>query len=219
MVVSTDEIADLGVIFQGCKPRPGSMFVRHPFTPNAFVNAATSEQQIIQERLQKFGKIAQELGAFQYTFKVKSLECSSRDISIKTKLSVSSFKAKGRFKKQCKEQIDDERSGREEYSAIKVSDAISRAMEYASKYGLDNDVDVKTLIDKANSDNHLKLIETTIDATRGLEQSMDAAFSLTSMSGPLNIDVSVIENTTYKKRLIVKMSLSFDKDIKLFKSA
>ena len=132
-------------------------------------------------------------------------------------LSLKAFKTKGKFKRQCKEVVKDSAQTIEVYQGKVPEDAVSRAQELAKRFGLEHDVDVVNLINKASSQNRGRIIQTEIEATRGMDSTMDAVFSLKSMAQPFNVDVHVIENSQYKKRLKVKMSVSFDQQAPLFK--
>ncbi len=211
-VYTRDEIEDLDIKLKNGDNYEGRVFVKHPFAPNTFIDASTSELEIIRERLMKYGKIAQELGAYQYTYKIKSRECSSRDTSFMAKLSVGAIRAKGKFKKQCSEELNNAISHFEQYKGVVPSEAKKNAQKLAKEYGLDEDDDTRHLIQTATSENRGEIIETIIHATKGLESTMEAAFSLKSMEKPFNIDANIIENIRFKKELTVELKISFSKN-------
>ena len=115
-----------------------------------------------------------------------------------------------------KEVVKESAQTIEVYQGKVPEDAVSRAKELAKRFGLEHDVDVVNLINKASSPNRGRIIQTEIEATRGMDSRMDGVFSLKTMAQPFNVDVHVIENSQYKKKLKVMMSVSFDQDTPLF---
>lgn len=217
-VLTLEEIEGLqpSIEFRGVL-KPGAVFIRHPFRPNVYIDASYSEIEIIRERLQCIGEIVQALGAYQYQYKVKRRECRSRDLQASANLRIGAFKAKGKFRKECQEVLDDSSETCEQYEAKVPADAVARAWEIARRYGLDCDPEVCHLIEIASSENRSQIVRTVITATKGTESSMDAAFSLKTMQNAFGISAHVIENIQYKKTLTVMLIISFSKESPVFK--
>ena len=181
-----------------------SIWIKHPFIRNKYIDINSSEDIIIKMKLDAIGIIAKHLGVKEYE------TCyASEIIQERERTGESGFKYKIiNSDTSIKINRDDTRTAKyhrlEKYSGEFTEDSYLQAKAKAKEFGLDKDTDIWYLIENRNpkDTNILKVKEVTTELTEELNKSIDIAFSLGI--GIFNIAASYKD--TLKNRKTVKIT-------------
>lgn len=191
-------------IFEGGKVLLNSIWIKHPFIPNKYIEIDRAEDDILKMKLDAIGNIARLLGAREYETSYVTEVFQKRERvggggcrykTFETNTSVTIDKSNEKTAKYHRH---------ERYSGKFTEKSYLLAKKKAKEYGLDKDNDICYLIETRNPKDSNKLMERMVATkiTEDLNKSIDIAFSLGV--GIFNIKASY--NETLEKRKSVEIT-------------
>lgn len=184
------------------------ILAKHPFFKNTYVNIDSLENEILHNKLLCLSSIAQFLGAKSISGHAivaeekKRCRTFSGDVTYK----IVNGKLQGKFdddhKYESKYSLDDT------FTGVFTPEDYNHAKTEAAKFGLDEEIEIKNLIDQRNPEHSTSIAsrKLTIEISREYNRAIDAAFSLSVPCVKLSAE--------YKDILEKRKTVLFEMEIK-----
>lgn len=161
----------------------GSVLALHPFHPQKYIDINEAENEIIREKINYIGDIAQLLGARTVNGHVVSMDVKEVvwDASGGVKYKGVGAGFSGLSKKKEAEQYDYKLERM--FSGERSLEGYNQAKKKMEEYGMDKDVEIKTLVEMCNPirNNLIKVHKVHVDISREVNSSKEFAFTLSAL--------------------------------------
>ena len=189
----------------------GDVLILHPYETNQYINIEECDNLRIS-KFKHFCAIAQKLGAKSY--KLSWGEYKSGESTIDASGKVGSPKwGKGGVDIKKKEQFEEKTGFRLEdsFDGVRIisEESFVKAKELAAKYNLENDDDIKLLLEKRDpsNENHQHNEHVHCEVSKEINSELDAALSIDAVG---IFDLSANVKLTMKKRESIVVDIEFE---------
>ena len=166
--------------FEYCKN--GTIFIKHPFFPNTYLELedALDTHQIMHEKLSCISTIIQSLGATKFSGKAQFIKEETVNIKNTSEINYKATKISAKVAKDKNDKLQQTLTLNETGSGQFSEDNYSKAKKLAEDYGLNNDIDIKTLLQKRDpaNCNICKSFELNYELTKEINKTLDIAVDL-----------------------------------------
>lgn len=210
-VIPQEDIKSLDDLFGGSVPSLNSVWIKHPFIPNQYIDINTAEDTLTRIKLDALVIIAKYLGVKEYTTLYATEEISERTYDTKVGVQYKTIKADT----QVKIDKNDKNSGKyykhEEFSGSFSQKEYEKAVAKAKEIGLFNDDTIRYLLEQRNPQdaNIMKSQTVKIELTRELNESLDVAFALSACE-LFNLNVNYKQTLSTRKKITIETELVFE---------
>lgn len=215
-VLGIEEISQLekmGVVFSGNgKPRINSMYVRHPFANNEYVELEQSSDIIQYEKLNNFSVICRLLGAKEIFTEHTSTKIKKSEYA--AKLGVSLPQGNGEIELE-QERVEENRKKyklEDTYGEGEFKD-LEYAKEFASKRGLDIDKNIVALIRKRDPaygvENLLKSHSVELTLSNEVNNLLEVAANINSIGNLVSISANYQQKLSVLEEISLKIQVKF----------
>lgn len=158
----------------------GMILIEHPFLPNTYIDAKDAEKELFHQKQLCISAVMQYLGATKVEGHAEITEMKKRAIDGKGNV------AYGKTNLSAEVQIEQKQQCESKYKILDTwpdefsPEQYELAKAEASKYGLDKDDDIVSLIERRNPANPRPIgsREISVEISTELNRSLDTAFSL-----------------------------------------
>lgn len=198
-------------LFGGKSVYPESVWMKHPFMHNQYIDINTAEDVLTKSKLNALGLIARHLGvkSFTTTFVTTQTEERKHDVNGDVKYKMIEAKTTVNLKKE--DSSSNQYYRKEEYSGNFSEESYQEAIKLAKEYGLYNDEDIFYLIQQRNPQ-HLNMIKNQhvkVELARELNESLDVAFSLDACK-VFKLNANYQQTISIKKTVTLETDLVFE---------
>lgn len=187
----------------------GMILIRHPFLPNTYIPIDVTENELFHKKQLCISPIMQYLGAKSVSGHAKIVETKHRVIDGKGNVGYESTKVNASVMSEQNQHYESEYRVEDTFPEEYSPDDYALAIEEASKYGLDKDDDIKSLIEQRNpaKPRPIKSRRVSIEMSRELNSALDTAISLEAVGVELTGNYkSILESS---KRILFELEVNF----------
>lgn len=154
-IVSIDDIDNFlkhdNIKLLNCQPREDQILMRHPFEPNTFIDANISPFDLFRDKFEKVADILADLGVKFVSGEAEWVGTEKHEIDASGYVKTTPVKIEGSYQDIEKSKKISSLSIKEWYKGVPpTQDKYLQAIERAKRYGLYNDIDVKSYLEKRN---------------------------------------------------------------------
>lgn len=188
----------------------GTILVKHPFLQNTYMEIDKLEKELFHSKMLNMSHILKNLGAKSFSGYAKIVEYKTRHWEGDGQISYKIIEVDSSVKTTIKEQYESEYSISDTYQGVFTEDSYEKAKSIANQFGLDNDIDVKNLINMRNpkENNTLLSRKVNIELSRELNKILDTAFSL-SVLPVFTSTVRYKEVMEIRKKVVLTFDINF----------
>lgn len=166
--------------FEYCKN--GTIFIKHPFFPNTYLELedALDTHKIMHEKLSCISTIIQYLGATKFSGKAQFVKEETLNIKNNSDISYKVTKLSATVAKDKNDKIQQTLVLNETSSGQFSEENYLKAKKIAEDYGLNNEIDIKTMFQKRDPTNCnvYKSHELNTELTKEINKTLDIAVDL-----------------------------------------
>ncbi|MBQ4407115.1 MAG: hypothetical protein II852_08910 [Bacteroidales bacterium] len=163
----------------------GQILMRHPFEPNTYIDANTSPLDLYRDKFEKVTDILSDLGVRSVSGEAEWVGTEKHEIDASGHVKTLPVKIEGNYHNtEIRKKISSIRI-KEQYKGVPLTqDMYLQAIERAKRYGLHNDIEVKSYLEKRNPARRNEYIKKELEIFLSSEYSelTNIAFSLNVMN-------------------------------------
>lgn len=189
----------------------GDVLILHPYETNQYINIEECDNLRIS-KFKRFCTIAQKLGARSY--KLSYGVYKSGESTIDTSGKVGTKWGKGSVDINKKEQFE-EKTGfklEDDFDGVRVisAESFEKAKELAVRYNLENDEDIKQLLEKRDpsNENHQHNGHVHCEVSKEINSELDAALSIDAV-GIFDLSANVKRTMSIRENIVVDIEFEF----------
>ena len=189
----------------------GTVFIKHPFLPNTYLeleDALSDTHQIMHEKISCISTIIHSLGATNFTGKAQFVKEENVNINNKSEISHQVVKLSAKVTKDKNDRLQQAFTMTQTGTGQFSIEDFARAKKLAEDYGLNNDPDIRALLqirDPANS-NIQKSYNLNYELTKEINKTLDIAGDLIINGISLNNNYESI----IKKREVINYTMNIE---------
>lgn len=201
----------------GPLPEVGSIYYRHPYKPNCYVNSKLSELFFMEEKITFFSNIVKLLGGTKFSGKVKIEEIKTIDTSISGKIKYKIAELDAKTKKNEEEKLSSKLELNIEFSKDNESfnfDRISsynKALEMLEANNFSAEISLVGLVDSRNpyigNSNSKQTLKTELTSEFNIATEYSANLSL--MKGIFSLSSGFEEQIASLKKVSIIIEVEF----------
>jgi len=191
----------------------GSVLMKHPFRQNTYIPLEEAEIEIYKDKMFCMSAIAVRLGMV-FDWKVELVNVQTRNIDASGNVDCKYVNIDAKFKSQEEEKYRGliamtQNIRRNPDSVSTPEEEHKEAWELARKYGLQNDMEVISLLDGRNPKNAFMIKDRTIsiELSKEINSMYDIAFSLKVLKGIFGMNATLNEKLSQNKTLKLVLNL------------
>lgn len=187
----------------------GMILVKHPFIKNTYININSLEKESLHYKLICLSTIAQYLGAKTISGYATIADEQKRIHSISGEVIYKAVDGKIQIKTDENQRYESKYSLEDTFSGELTSETYKQAKEEATKYGLNEDIEIQNLIEQRNPEHSTSITsrKITIELSREYNKVLDIAFSLDIPEMKLSAEYkSILES---RKTILFNMEIKF----------
>lgn len=194
------------------KPNIGEVYIRNPFEESVFVPIDTFQTYVLRDKSNCISDIVRLLGAssFHSEFEIRRVE--EREWSSDNKVTFKAVQADLSIKKERMNRLNIKSEIDMEYDVKAFSqEDFQEAIRKVSKYKMQSNPDVRTLLEQRNPQNAslLKKAKFAVSLSHEVNSRLDIAFNLTVMSGIFNLSSDFKSSVKERYELVEKIDVTF----------
>lgn len=202
-----------GIIFSGnSRPSINSLYIRHPFTKNEYVELDNSADIIQIEKLNNFSMICRLLGAKRVRTKLTSTNITDSELAAKLGVSI----PKGSLTAEMKRQIKEENSRRytlnDDYGEGQ-DPSLEHTRDFVRKNGLEIDKNIMALINKRDPSygisNMLKKHTVELNISNEVNSQFELAANVGAVKNLVSISGNYKENLSKREEITLEIEVDF----------
>lgn len=191
----------------------GSILMRHPFRKNTYIPLEEAEMTIYKDKMFCMSSIAVHLGLL-FDWKVELVSVSKRDIDASGNIDYKNVKVDATFKSNEEEKYRGMISMTQDVrqnpiSTISSEEEYQEACDLVKKYGLENDMEIISLLDgrKPNCKHIISDRTISVELSKEVNSMYDIAYSLNVLHGLFGFSASLNEKVSQNKTLKLVLHL------------
>ena len=208
-----EELKKEGVLFSG-NSRPGlnSLYIRHPFANQEYVELESSSGVIQREKLNNFSMICRLLGAKKVNTHFTSTKFIDSEMAAKFGISIPKGSLDAETKKKRAE------ANREEYVLNDTygegqSPKLEQVHDFVQKKGLDIDKDIQALINKRDPqyglDNRLKTHNVKLEISNEVNNLFEVAANVGAVKSLVSISGNYQQKISSQEKIVLEIEVEF----------
>jgi len=215
-LIDINKVSDLkkdGVIFSG-NSRPGlnSLYIKHPFANQEYVELERSPGVIQREKLNNFSMICRLLGAKKVKTNYTATKFVDSEMAAKFGISI----PKGKFDLENKKKREE--ANREEYILNDTygegqPPKIEQVHDFVRKKGLDIDKDIQALINKRDPqyglDNRLKNHHVKLEVSNEVNNLFEIAANIGAVKNLVSISGNYQQKISSQEKIVLEIEVEF----------
>lgn len=202
-----------GIIFSG-NTRPGinSLYIRHPFANQEYVELESSPGVIQREKLNNFSMICRLLGAKKVKTNYTSTKFIDSEMAAKFGISIPKGSLDAEFKKKRDEANREEYILNDTYGEGQVP-KIEQVHDFVEKKGLDIDKDIQALINKRDPqyglDNRLKTHNVKLEVSNEVNNLFELAANVGAVKSLVSISGNYQQKISSQEKIVLEIDVDF----------
>ncbi len=187
----------------------GLILAKHPFLPDTYINIDSTESELFHLKMLCLSTITQYLGAKSICGHARVVEQKQRVCDAKGNISYKGVKALPSVNVEQNQRYESEYQLEDTFSGEYDISSYKKAIEEASKFGLDKDIEIENLIQQRNPENarSIQSRKVSIELSRELNKVLDVAFNLEATGIDLGIGYKDILESC--KKVIFELNIQF----------
>lgn len=189
----------------------GDVLVLHPYETNQYINIVECDNLRIS-KFKHFCAIAQKLGAKSYKLSYGEYQSGESTFDVSGKIGNPKWKVEVDI---AKKDIFEQKTGfklEDSFDGVRVisAESFEKAKILATRYNLDNDDDIKLLLEKRDptNENHQHNEHVHCEVSKEINSELDAALSIDAV-GIFNLAANVKQTMKKRERIVVNIEFEF----------
>jgi hypothetical protein len=198
----------------GTKPEIGSVYYKHPYKNDTYVNSNLTDFYFMNEKLELIGHLVKLLGAKSFEASVSIEDIEKMKISTEGKITYKVVKLDVSSKKEETQKLVSKLKLKREFEQDASFDkrvSYKEALDYIQKYNLSSESSINGLIESRNPDvgNQNKHQELSTELTSEYNSILDFAAGLSVMGDVFNLNFAYNKQFESKKKVNLSMEVNF----------
>ena len=187
----------------------GSMFIKHPFIDNKYIDLCNAEDIIIKDKIKVLSKVALFLGAKKISSKVISCESVKNESKLKINGEYLSIGGGYERNSEISEKYEKISELVEEYNGELTPKTYNEAKMLLKKYNMENDTDFSDLLDKRNPNSTNQMVSQSVKMAVNSEYNKIIDNALRVKGVIFNIDTEYVEKLQCRYEVVMEYTIKF----------
>lgn len=198
----------------GSKPEIGSVYYKHPYKNDVYVNSNLTDFYFMNEKLELIAHLVKLLGAKSFEASVSIEDIEKMEFSTDGKISYTTVSAESRSKKEETKKLVSKLKLKREFEQDDSFDKIAsykNTLDHIKKYNLSAESSIIGLIDSRNPDvgNQNKRQKLSTELTSEYNSILDFAAGLSVMGDVFNLNFGFNKQFESIKKVNLSMKVDF----------